>query len=220
MMMDTNSILLVAALCVVIGFLVGGLVSSVGKKPEADESKKDKKAVLKIWRNPRRQNLMVELDGKVYEQPLGLNARQRSLVGQILMELHTWLEGEKTSRLESVTARIPQTTEAEAVGADKAEPRLSLNPVNMLANALRADVPLSQLPTESIVGQIDAILQEKLRDSALRGEGIRLMEWPGVGMVVMVGMDRYDSVEEVPNPAIQALIRAAVVEWEQRGLDG
>ena len=40
------------------------------------------------------------------------------------------------------------------------------------------------------------------------------MELPTKGMVVMIGLDQYDTVDDVPDPAIQALIRTSVKEWE------
>jgi len=41
------------------------------------------------------------------------------------------------------------------------------------------------------------------------------MELPNKGLVVMVGLDQYDRVEDVPNPEIRNLIRIAVEEWER-----
>jgi hypothetical protein len=110
------------------------------------------------------------------------------------------------------------TASASLEQPESPKPRLSLNPVNVLTNALKADVPLSKLPTESFVSQINDILQERLKNSPLRGEPIRLMEWPNKGMVVMVGLEHYESVDDVPNEEIRKMIRAAVAEWEQRDM--
>jgi len=44
------------------------------------------------------------------------------------------------------------------------------------------------------------------------------MELPGKGMVVMIGLDQYDSVNDVPDSEIQAVLRAAVKEWEDKML--
>ncbi len=67
----------------------------------------------------------------------------------------------------------------------------------------------------SIVEQIDEILQEKLAGSPLAHKEIRLKEIPG-GMAVLVGMERYNSLDEVPDPEIRALIKAAAREWNER----
>lgn len=206
--MDSNSIILVAAICVVIGFLIGGLVSSLGGKKETNLGRE---AALKIWRDPEKDQLVVEIDGEDFDNSIGLNATQRSQVGQIILELNQWLGSRPIS--EQTATDLP----AEPTPPAPPKPRLSINPVNILTNALQADIPKSQLPTESIVAQIDDILQEKLRVSPLQGEAVRLMEWPGKGMIVMIGLEKYDSVEDIPNPVIQEMIHAAVKEWEQGG---
>jgi hypothetical protein len=41
------------------------------------------------------------------------------------------------------------------------------------------------------------------------------MEVPGKGMVVLVGLNKYESLEEVPEGEVKEMIRASVSEWEQ-----
>ena len=66
-----------------------------------------------------------------------------------------------------------------------------------------------------MVGQIDAILQEHLASSLLANRAIRLMESPGGNVVVMVGLDKYNGVGDVPDPS-SAAYRAAIAEWEKK----
>jgi hypothetical protein len=68
--------------------------------------------------------------------------------------------------------------------------------------------------------QVDEILQRKLQERGWGGRGIRLMELPHKGMVVLIGLDQYATVEEVPDPEIQTLIRASVREWETKMTGG
>ena len=68
----------------------------------------------------------------------------------------------------------------------------------------------------TMVGQIDAILQEHLIGSPLASRGIRLFEPPEGGVVVMVGMNKYNGVSEVPDADVQAVIRGAIAEWEKK----
>lgn len=89
----------------------------------------------------------------------------------------------------------------------------------MLVNALQADVQKSKLPTESFVKQIDDALQELLKEAANIKDPVRLMEWPGKGMVFIVGLDKYDSVDEIPDEEIQNIIRAAVKSWEEQQVE-
>ena len=66
---------------------------------------------------------------------------------------------------------------------------------------------------------MDEILQEKLADSNMAGRGIRIMDTPSADLVVMVGLSKYDGIEAVPDPEIQAIIREAVAEWGKRALE-
>ncbi len=71
-----------------------------------------------------------------------------------------------------------------------------------------------------MVGQIDAILQTNLIGTPLANRGIRLVELPEGGALVVVENDRYAGVGEVPDPQIQAAIRTAIAEWEKRYTPG
>jgi hypothetical protein len=41
------------------------------------------------------------------------------------------------------------------------------------------------------------------------------MELEGKGVVVMIGLDQYEGVSEVPDPEVRALLRECVMEWER-----
>ncbi len=71
-----------------------------------------------------------------------------------------------------------------------------------------------------MVGQIDAILQTKLIGTPLATRGIRLVESAQGGAMVVVGLNRYEGVGEVPEPEVQAVIRAAIAEWENKYTPG
>ena len=72
----------------------------------------------------------------------------------------------------------------------------------------------------TMVGQIDAILQVHLAGLPMENRGIRLIESPEGGVVVMVGLTKYNGVGEVPDPQVQAMIRAAIAEWENKYTPG
>jgi hypothetical protein len=95
--------------------------------------------------------------------------------------------------------------------------RPSINPFQVMVNALKADVrtpPPS--PPKSIAALVDEVLQEKMRGTPFASQGIRLLDSPDQGLVVMVGMERYNGVDEVPDEGIRNLIREAVSEWGNR----
>jgi hypothetical protein len=95
-------------------------------------------------------------------------------------------------------------------------PPPSINTVDVLARALQPELHVPEPPPLSIAAQVDEILQEMLEDSPLATRHIRLVELPSKGVAVMVGLDRYESVDEVPDEDIRQMIRAAVAEWERR----
>jgi len=72
----------------------------------------------------------------------------------------------------------------------------------------------------SIVSQIDAILQAHLEGTPLEERGIFLTESPQGGVIVYVGLTRYNGVDEVPDPEVKAAIRAATTEWENKNTPG
>jgi hypothetical protein len=71
-----------------------------------------------------------------------------------------------------------------------------------------------------MIAQIDDILQKNIAGTPLAGRGVRILDAPGGGVVVLVGLQRYPSVSDVPDADIQAALRAAIAAWEQRYTPG
>ena len=91
-----------------------------------------------------------------------------------------------------------------------------MNIVDVMTRAIQPKKGDLQGTPKSITAQIDDVLQDMLDESAHENQAIRLIEDPGKGVVVMVGLDQYEGVEAVPDPEIRSLIRSAVAEWESR----
>ncbi len=95
----------------------------------------------------------------------------------------------------------------------------SINPLKPFQEALWARKQpsgVSPLPSASIAAQVDEILQEMLAGTVLEARGIRLMELPGEGMVVMVGMEKFAAVDEVPYDDVRRVLKVAVARWEEK----
>lgn len=75
-------------------------------------------------------------------------------------------------------------------------------------------------PANSIVAQIDSILQERLAGTHLEERGVFLAQSPEGGVAVYVGLTRYNGIDDVPDPEIKAAIRAAIAEWETKYTPG
>lgn len=75
-------------------------------------------------------------------------------------------------------------------------------------------------PANSIVNQIDSILQTRLVGTPLEERGIFLTQSPEGSVIVYVGLTRYNGIDEVPDPEIKAALRAAITEWENKYTPG
>jgi hypothetical protein len=73
---------------------------------------------------------------------------------------------------------------------------------------------------QSIVEQIDEILQSQMVGTPLIERGVRLQESPEGGVLVWIGMEKFEGVNEVPDEQIQAAIRAAISVWENKYTPG
>ena len=88
-----------------------------------------------------------------------------------------------------------------------------MSPVNNLTQASKPDARVSDLSSQSMVTQVDAILQENIHRAGMDKWAIRLTEFPQRGMIVMVGLEQYNSIDEVPYEQARRIIRESVLEW-------
>ncbi|MFH1633598.1 MAG: hypothetical protein ABIG63_06255 [Chloroflexota bacterium] len=227
--MDQLTILIVVIVCLLIGFLTGDLIRSIRARnneaepedpPEAISKKEAPNShwteILTLWRDRRNESLILEIRGQTFQRETDFAAPARDHLLRTVTELRNWLE--PTSATPSSDKEIAISTDptAKAVLSSTPQSRIKFNPLETFANALRADVPKLDMLPDSIVAQIDAILQAQLKTSPIEEKAIRLMELPGKGMVVMVGLNQYEEIDDVPDESIRALIRSAVAEWERR----
>lgn len=82
----------------------------------------------------------------------------------------------------------------------------------------KEDRPVSS--ANSIVAQIDSILQAQISGTSLEERGVFITESPGGGVMVYVGLNKYNGVDEVPDAEIKSAIRAAIAEWEKKYTPG
>ncbi|HQV62499.1 MAG TPA: hypothetical protein PKV19_00760, partial [Anaerolineales bacterium] len=98
-------------------------------------------------------------------------------------------------------------------------------------NTMRPSTPASVQPqaqkpeeknigTLSIVNQIDTVLQTRLMNTQFAKSGIRLQESVQGGVEVFVGLQKFSTVDDVPDEAIKSEIRAAIAEWEEKYTPG
>ncbi len=236
-MMDPVLLIVVGVVGLLIGFLLSNLVASLRAeekpRPPTEPVPEDRIEIIRIWRKREGSALLPEMDGETLSSAARLSAEQHARISMALVDLYAWLErgGQPTPALEDIrkatagssTSAAPAPLESASGSSAPGEAapleRPSLNPLRSLMRAARKEVvdKMAAAPP-SIAEQVNEILQDKLHDSPLADRGIRLMELPGKGMVILIGLDKYESVEAVPDEDIREMIRAAVAEWENRKL--
>jgi hypothetical protein len=219
--MDLTGAILLAAICLVIGFLLGVLINSLrGKADQQMQSQEgaspESKDGLRIWQQSKDGSLGIELDGLTFTQPRDLTADQLQRVNHLVSNFQAWLSIAPESPPPSTQVQ-PEALSGPAAPTSEELDRTSLNPFQIFTQSWQAGGKgSSQEPEKSIVSQIDEILQAKLKGTPLDKKGIRLIEDPDLGMVVEIGLQRFDDVDSVPEVEIRQLIRQSVAEWESK----
>jgi hypothetical protein len=200
----------------------------------AEETPKDQNVagehtVLKVTIDPAIK-WHLELDGARLEDPNATNAEQRQRLLNVVVQMRPWVDGKPAP------AAIPTPVPAPASRPAPEPPSLKPLTASMAAqipvppppppkvDALRGLRSLlkneiktpDQIKNVSIVAMIDDVLQAKLPGTPFSGKGIRLEEGPLGEVIVYVDKNRYPSVDAVPDPEIQSLIKSAIADWEKR----
>lgn len=153
--------------------------------------------------------LHLKLDGKQADTS-ALDAEQRKRLIAILTLMRPWLETSKAAPPPAAPrpapVSMPSLTPAPTPAPAPTPQAITTQPEEAADN--------SAVAPQSIVAQIDSLLQARLAGTPLLKKGIRLQESPEGGVIVWVGTDKYESAEAVPDEAIKAAIKAAIAEWE------
>lgn len=153
-------------------------------------------------------SLRLKLDGQRVEDP-PLDPEQRKRLIAVLTLVRPWLEAVTPA---PGPARPAPTHSTPVRSAPAPEPRPASPPAKEGEEATEAP--------QSIVAQIDSILQTQLAGTPLMEKGIRLHESLEGGVVVWVGIKKYEGIEDVPDEQIKGAIRAAITTWENKYTPG
>jgi len=159
---------------------------------------------------------ILDLDGTTAGGELSLEKRKR------LMELITifrlWLE--PAAGIERAVSQ-PRSAEPQPYEASQpAREPVFRAPLQPAAPQGKKPETEKNLASFSIVQQIDAILQESLENTPLAKRGVRLQESSQGGVEVYIGLQKFETVEDVPDLEIKSVIRSAIAEWEKKYTPG
>jgi hypothetical protein len=158
----------------------------------------------------------LEVDGMPLNVKSVSSDQKRRLI-ELLTFIRPWVEGGQPLQPLSRPA-APISAPPQPAPVQPAEPsfRPSLTqPMPPLKPAEEKNIR-----SLSIVAQIDTVLQAMLATTPLATRGIRLTESSIGGVEVYVGLDKYATVDEVPDAEIKTLIRTAISEWEDKFTPG
>jgi hypothetical protein len=206
------------------------LAGEMTQAPEPDDA-----LLMQVWQD-REGNLVVEVDGQRYWRLFDIRDGQVGRrVLQTIDRLVAFSRGQEARTVPSSaqqasvspsSATVPSHTEP-AAGQSRAvdglvqqeeEPelkksRISLDPVPFR----RSDAAQQPGLTLNLADEIDQLVQMRVNASPEFGHrGIRVTSALDGGLRFEVDGNAYGSLEEVPQPKVQALIREAIADWEAK----
>ena len=178
----------------------------------------------------------LDLDGKRVNANT-LSSDQRKRLIDMLNILRPWLEGRSApapafkptpplapkpttldERLDALGSLTPQNTPTPPPPPPPVTRQTAQHPATRSSTIAKEDRPAA--PANSIVGQIDSVLQARLAGTPLAERGMFLTQSSEGGVNVYVGLTRYNGIDDVPDPEIKSIIRAAISEWENKYTPG
>lgn len=160
--------------------------------------------------------LALDLDGARADTS-ALSAEQRKRMRELLMQMRPWIQ--EDSGAAPVTSPpppppvMPAPVQQAASTPQPIRPAASAEPASA-----KEDRPTA--PANSIVAQIDSILQERIAGTPLEEKRVFLSQSPEGGVNVHVGFDKFAGIDDVPDAEIKSTIRAAIKEWEKKYTPG
>jgi hypothetical protein len=170
---------------------------------------------------------LLELDGAPVTGELSQDMRKRLI--ELITVFRLWLDPAKPASPSKASRPSVPDPIREAVYGEVAEDPIQPAPVmDSISRPVLAPQPAAVKKPEveknikslSIVQQIDTVLQEKLMTSPFARRGIRLQESIQGGVEVYVGIQKFETVDDVPDAEIKAVIRSAIAEWEKKYTPG
>lgn len=163
--------------------------------------------------------MRMKLEGERIEAST-INSDQRKRIIAVLTQIRPFLEASTHPSPTPPPAQPRPVSPPKEAPSSRPSPAVapSPSPKPVPSSDKAKDEPA--VAPRSIVEQIDSILQSQMAGTPLMETGIRLQESPEGGVIVWVGMEKFEGVNEVPDEQIQAAIRAAINVWENKYTPG
>jgi hypothetical protein len=196
------------------------------EKPK-DQNLKGEHTVLKVTVDTALR-WHLELDGTRIDDQAAMSAEQRQRLVNVVVQMRPWIDGKLAPAAPVPTSITPPESMRPVPEPNLPAPKLAqqfqvaappprVDIVRGFRSMLKNEIASpDKIKSQSIVTMIDEVLQAKLLSSPLLSRGIRLEEGSLGEVIVFVGPHRYSGVDAVPEPEIQAIIKAAIADWEKK----
>ena len=212
---------------IVSGLILGLLLKAASRRKQLSLGRKEGLIeVVRFWTDTEGKRIVPEVEGKFIHSMDELDSLQQTRLGRLLEQLR--LGSSPPAKLVEKPLSIRRRKESAPANQEEELPahveelvpqpspvKKKIDLVDVLVKTLQPEPP-SQFGAQSIVAQVDLILQENLLGTELGKKGVRLVESPDKGMLVYIGLQQYPTIEEVPDAEVQGAIRAAVEQWERK----
>jgi hypothetical protein len=237
--MDLLTLIILISASVAVGFFAATLIRNNRTEtdlptPAVEDRVVDdgRVEVFRLWRRKGERGVVPEIQNRLVEAADELTPEEHADVSLALVDLYTWLEQSNhtaisftaagstlapTGKNSSTETDTPSTNPGKQLSSETKPP--SLNIFKSLVKSTQTEIKQKvQEDPQSIAEQVDEILQAKLEAMKLDGKAVRLFDLPNQGMVIMVGLEKYRDLNDVPDDELRGLIRDSVAEWEKRML--
>jgi hypothetical protein len=227
----------------VVGILVGLLLATLFRsEPKAapEENPLPKKfadtgyaEVVRLFFSPAEKKSLTQIDGDFYPEFSSLTPEQKKRVMRILESWNEWAgySAQNTSSAPSAVSPTPVHSTLISSGEERKSapppPLPSSNRPIAKIEEVKANTFLESLertsekvpeksgPPKTIIEQINDILTGLIANTAEKDLGVTLVDNGHEGVIVWVGLEKFNGVDAVPYPEVQQLIRTAVARWEE-----
>jgi hypothetical protein len=168
---------------------------------------------VQLWHDRKAQKVFAQLDDKLIDLDSPLSTEQHGRLSLLLIDLT-----EKVGISEGMKSKMGEKVEKfeSAEPTDSTPKPVSLNPIRSFINYVQSDVPKIEEKPPTIPEQINAIFQDQIKGTHLESQGITVSDWPGRGVVFIIGIDIYNEIHEIPDSDVRHAIRIAVKTWEKQ----
>lgn len=162
----------------------------------------------------------VELDGMALT-PASFSAEKKKRLIELISTLRPFLDAPvQAAQPPAKVTPPPMTVPPLSSSTTPRPPSIASSLLGGTPSQPAKKDPEQEFKLLSIVQQIDTVLQKRMEGTPLEGQGIRLVDSPTGAVEVLIGLQKFASIDEVSDETIKSAIRAAIAEWEQKYIPG